>query len=99
MSFIQGCRGNKLQLTNSSINSWRPKNNQVKKIAFIRASGAQNHIYTMNPDGSGILKSLIQFLLRDLIQISLTIHGIHLEVRLFILISINYIELIMMVAD
>jgi hypothetical protein len=25
---------------------------QKKKIAFIRASGAQNHIYTMNPDGS-----------------------------------------------
>jgi hypothetical protein len=49
--------GNKLQLTNSSINSWRPrKNNQVKKIAFIRASGAQNHIYTMNPDGSDIFK-------------------------------------------
>ncbi|SEA03997.1 Carboxypeptidase regulatory-like domain-containing protein [Flavobacterium gillisiae] len=49
--------GNQLQLTNSSINSWRPrKNNQVKKIAFIRSSGAQNHIYTMNPDGSGILK-------------------------------------------
>jgi hypothetical protein len=99
MSFIQDVEGNKLQLTNSSINSWRPrKNNQVKKIAFIRASGAQNHIYTMNPDGSGILKSLIQFLLRDLIQIS-TIHGIHLEVRLFILISINYIELIMMVVN
>ncbi|MEZ7498970.1 carboxypeptidase regulatory-like domain-containing protein [Flavobacterium sp. Arc3] len=49
--------GNELQLTNSSINSWRPrKNNQVKKIAFIRASGAQNHIYTMNQDGSGVLK-------------------------------------------
>jgi hypothetical protein len=28
----------------------------VKKIAFIRASGAQNHIYTMNPDGSNVLK-------------------------------------------
>lgn len=49
--------GNQLQLTSSSTNSWRPrKNNQAKKIAFIRASGAQNHIYTMNPDGSGILK-------------------------------------------
>ena len=49
--------GNQLQLTSSNINSWRPrKNNQVKKIAFIRASGAQNHIYTMNPDGSGVFK-------------------------------------------
>jgi hypothetical protein len=26
------------------------------KIAFIRSSGSQNHIYTMNPDGSGVLK-------------------------------------------
>jgi hypothetical protein len=25
MSFIQGMWGNKLQLTNSSINSWRPR--------------------------------------------------------------------------
>jgi Tol biopolymer transport system component len=29
---------------------------QKKKIAFIRASGAQNHIYTMNPDGSNFFK-------------------------------------------
>ncbi|SHM34330.1 carboxypeptidase regulatory-like domain-containing protein [Flavobacterium xanthum] len=50
-------KGGQLQLSSSSVNSWRPrKNNQVKKIAFIRASGAQNHIYTMNPDGSGIFK-------------------------------------------
>lgn len=49
--------GNQLQLTSSDVNSWRPrKNNQSKKIAFIRASGAQNQIYTMNPDGSGIFK-------------------------------------------
>ena len=49
--------GNQLQLTGSNINSWRPrKNNQSKKIAFIRASGSQNHIYTMNFDGSGVFK-------------------------------------------
>ncbi|MGZ9733972.1 carboxypeptidase regulatory-like domain-containing protein [Flavobacterium sp. GNP002] len=49
--------GNQLRLTSLDVNSWRPrKNNQIKKIAFIRASGSQNHIYTMNPDGSGIFK-------------------------------------------
>lgn len=49
--------GNQVQLTTSDSNSWRPrKNNQSNKIAFIRASGAQNHIYTMNPDGSGVFK-------------------------------------------
>lgn len=49
--------GTQLKLTSSNISSWRPrKNNQAKKIAFIRASGAQNHIYTMNPDGSGVFK-------------------------------------------
>ena len=49
--------GDQLQLTSSSMNSWRPrKNNQSNKIAFIRASGSQNHIYTMNPDGSGVFK-------------------------------------------
>lgn len=49
--------GNQLQITSSSVNSWRPrKNNQSNKIAFIRASGAQNHIYTMNPDGTAVTK-------------------------------------------
>lgn len=49
--------GNQLQLTGSDMNSWRPrKSNQSKKIAFIRANGSQNHIYTMNPDGSGVFK-------------------------------------------
>lgn len=37
--------GNQLRLTSLDVNSWRPrKNNQIKKIAFIRASGSQNHI-------------------------------------------------------
>ncbi|WP_369752353.1 carboxypeptidase regulatory-like domain-containing protein [Flavobacterium sp. WC2409] len=49
--------GDQLQITNSATNSWRPrKNTQSKKIAFIRSSGSQNHIYTMNPDGSGVFK-------------------------------------------
>lgn len=49
--------GNVLQLTSSTANSWRPrKNNLINKIAFIRSSGSQNHIYTMNLDGSGIFK-------------------------------------------
>ena len=49
--------GNEIQLTDSSTNSWRPrKNNQSNKIAFIRSNGAQNHIYTMNPDGTNVYK-------------------------------------------
>ncbi|WP_099711453.1 carboxypeptidase regulatory-like domain-containing protein [Flavobacterium sp. 9] len=49
--------GNKYQLTANETNSWRPRRNtQAKKIAFIRASGGQNHIYTMNEDGSSITK-------------------------------------------
>ena len=49
--------GNEIQLTDSATNSWRPrKNNQSNKIAFIRSNGAQNHIYTMNPDGTGVFK-------------------------------------------
>ncbi|MBU7571513.1 MAG: carboxypeptidase-like regulatory domain-containing protein [Flavobacterium sp.] len=49
--------GNQIQLTSSETNSWRPrKNNQSNKIAFIRSNGAQNHIYIMNPDGSGVFK-------------------------------------------
>lgn len=49
--------GKFLQITSTNNNSWRPrKNNQANKVAFIQSSGAQNHLYTMNPDGSGILK-------------------------------------------
>lgn len=49
--------GTEIQLTDSGTNSWRPrKNNQSNKIAFIRSNGAQNHIYTMNPDGTNIFK-------------------------------------------
>lgn len=49
--------GIQIQLTSSETNSWRPrKNNQSNKIAFIRSNGAQNHIYTMNLDGTGVFK-------------------------------------------
>jgi hypothetical protein len=49
--------GNSLQITNTNTNSWRPrKNTQANKVAFIQANGAQNHLYTMNPDGTGVLK-------------------------------------------
>jgi hypothetical protein len=49
--------GNSLQITNSNTNSWRPrKNTQSNKVAFIQANGAQNHLYTMNLDGTDIFK-------------------------------------------
>lgn len=49
--------GNQLQLTSSAKNSFRPvKNLQSAKIAFIQSDGSQNHIYTMNYDGSGLFK-------------------------------------------
>lgn len=49
--------GNQVQLTTATTNSWRPRKNvETNKIAFIRATGSQNHIYTMNPDGSNIFK-------------------------------------------
>jgi Tol biopolymer transport system component len=49
--------GNKLQLTSNITNSFRPrKNAQANKIAFIRSTGGQAHIYTMSPDGSNVFK-------------------------------------------
>jgi len=47
--------GKQYQLTNSDKNYWRPRrNNLAKKIAFIGTTSSQNHIYTMNLDGSGV---------------------------------------------
>lgn len=44
---------NTYQITSSENNSWRPrKNTQSNKIAFIQSSGAQNHIFVMNADGT-----------------------------------------------
>jgi hypothetical protein len=55
--FANNAEGTEIQLTSLENNSWRPrKNNESNKIAFIRANGSQNHIYTMNPDGTGIFK-------------------------------------------
>lgn len=49
--------GKQYQLTSSDKNYWRPRrNNQAQKIAFIGTSGSQNDIYTMNYDGTGIMK-------------------------------------------
>jgi|GEM_PF-118678 len=44
---------NEIQLTNGSNNSYRPiKNNQLDKVAFLRTSGSNVHLFTMNPDGT-----------------------------------------------
>lgn len=49
--------GEELQLSPSEVNSYRPRKNLiVNKIAYISSDGSQNQIYTMNPDGTGILK-------------------------------------------
>tara|TARA_R110002126_G_scaffold142911_1_gene288989 strand:- start:12015 stop:13517 length:1503 start_codon:yes stop_codon:yes gene_type:complete len=48
---------NTYQITSSENNSWRPRKNiQSGKIAYIQSNGAQNHIYTMNADGSDKIK-------------------------------------------
>lgn len=47
--------GNKLQLTSSSENSWRPRmNTSANKIAFLRTTNTGTHIFTMNPDGTDV---------------------------------------------
>lgn len=55
--FTGDSSGNELQLTSSNKNSFRPsKNVQANKIAFIQSDGSQNHIFTMNSDGSALFK-------------------------------------------
>ncbi|WP_310555463.1 carboxypeptidase regulatory-like domain-containing protein [Flavobacterium sp.] len=55
--FVANDTGNELAISPLSANSYRPrKNNQANKIAFIKSDGAQEHIYTMNPDGSNVFK-------------------------------------------
>jgi hypothetical protein len=55
--FIGNDTGNQLQITPESANSYRPKRNtQINRIAFIKTDGAQEHIYTMKPDGSDMLR-------------------------------------------
>ncbi|MCL9807613.1 hypothetical protein NAT51_18975 [Flavobacterium amniphilum] len=49
--------GEELQITSNSSNCYRAKRNlQINRIAFIKSDGAQEHIYTMKPDGSDVLK-------------------------------------------
>ncbi|PVX44898.1 carboxypeptidase family protein [Flavobacterium sp. 103] len=49
--------GNELQLTSSSVNSYRPRKNlQSNKIAYISSDGSQNQIYIMDLDGSNVKK-------------------------------------------
>ncbi|KXN98751.1 fibronectin [Aequorivita aquimaris] len=46
---------NVLQLTSENVNSFRPKkSNILNKIAFLRNSGGNTHIFTMNFNGTGI---------------------------------------------
>ena len=55
--FTANDTGNELQITSSSSNCYRPrKNTQINRIAFIKSDGAQEHIYTMKPDGTDLLK-------------------------------------------
>ncbi|MCL9808373.1 carboxypeptidase-like regulatory domain-containing protein [Flavobacterium luminosum] len=49
--------GQELQITSSTSNCYRPKRNlQINRIAFIKSVGGQEHIFTMKPDGSDVLK-------------------------------------------
>lgn len=49
--------GNELQLSPSSINSYRPRKNlSINRIAYISSDGSLNQIFTMNPDGTDVKK-------------------------------------------
>ena len=46
---------NKLQLTSSNQNSWRPRlSNSANRVAFLRTNNTATHIFTMNPDGTDV---------------------------------------------
>lgn len=48
---------NEFQLTALDKNSFRPrKNNTTNKVAFLRTDGSETHLFTMNTDGSEIIK-------------------------------------------
>ena len=49
--------GSELQISAPNTNCYRPKRNtQINRIAFIKTDGAHEHIYTMKPDGSDVLR-------------------------------------------
>lgn len=55
--FTADDEGNELQITSNATNSFRPRKNiQSNKIAFLRTTGGQAHLYTMQPDGSNVFK-------------------------------------------
>lgn len=46
-----------VQLTDSSLNSWRPrKNNIINLVAFLRIYDNKAHIYTMSTNGDNVMK-------------------------------------------
>lgn len=48
---------NKVQLTSEDLNSWRPRKNQASNlIAFLRTYNNETHLFTMNPNGSNVIK-------------------------------------------
>ena len=50
---VEESNQNELQLTTVNNNSYRPiRNNIVNKIAFIRTIGTENHLFTINSDGT-----------------------------------------------
>ncbi len=55
--FVDNAPVNKLLLTSTNTNSWRPrKNSATSLIAFLRTDGNETHIFTMNTDGSDVKK-------------------------------------------
>ena len=48
---------NEVQLTNSSLNSWRPRKNNISNlVAFLRNDNNEAHLYTMKANGDEVKK-------------------------------------------
>ncbi|UCE92918.1 MAG: carboxypeptidase regulatory-like domain-containing protein [Flavobacteriaceae bacterium] len=55
--FSSDDQGNDYAITNSNINSWRPRKNLATNlVAFLRTENFETQLYTMNPDGSNVFK-------------------------------------------
>jgi len=53
--FAADANGEEARLTDMQSNSFRPrKNNSINRIAFLRTTGANTHLFTMKPDGSDV---------------------------------------------